>query len=140
MVSISIRPHRHSSNIVKDSRQFVINVPTEDLLQKVDKCGTTSGRYHDKFQDIGLTPLDSSEVNAPMIKECPVNLECEVQDMIELGSHEMFIAKVVAAHADEDVLENDQVQVSRAKPLVFCPVSSEYWNLDKKLGNYAFTS
>lgn len=140
MVSISVRPHRHSSNIIKESGEFVINVPTEDMLEKTDRCGTTSGRYHDKFDEIGLTPMEASKVKAPLIEECPVNLECVVQEVKELGAHDVFLAEVVAAHADDEVLEDDEIQISKAMPLVFCPPTSEYWSLKEKIGEYAFTS
>ena len=140
MVSISIRPHRHSAAIIKESREFVINIPTEDMLEKTDKCGVVSGRDHDKFGEIGLTPVPASEIKAPLIEECPVNLECVVKDIRSLGAHDLYIAEVVAASADEGIVQEGKISVSRARPLVFCPVDSTYWNLDSEVGSYAFTS
>lgn len=140
MVSISIRPHRHSAKIIKESREFVINIPTEDMLEKTDRCGVISGREHDKFAEIGLTPINASRVKAPLVEECPVNLECFVKDIIALGAHDLYLAEVVAASADEDILKDGKIMVSKAKPLVFSPVDSTYWNLKSEVGSYAFTS
>jgi flavin reductase (DIM6/NTAB) family NADH-FMN oxidoreductase RutF len=140
MVSISIRPHRHSASIIKKSREFVINIPTENLLEKTDRCGVISGKDHDKFKDVGLTPVNAREVKAPLVAECPVNLECLVKDVISLGAHDLYIAEVVAASADEDVVKDGKISVSKAKPLVFSPVDSTYWNLKSEIGTYAFTS
>jgi flavin reductase (DIM6/NTAB) family NADH-FMN oxidoreductase RutF len=139
MVSISIRPHRHSAAIIKESNEFVINIPTEELLGKTDRCGVISGRDHDKFGEVGLTPLKASKVGAPLIKECPVNLECVVKEIRPLGAHDLYIAEVVAASADEDVIQSGKISVSKAMPLVFCPVDSTYWNLSSEVGSYAFT-
>ena len=140
MVSISIRPHRHSAEIIKERKEFVLNIPTEDMLEKADRCGVISGRDHDKFKEIGLTPVRAGKVKAPLIAECPVNLECKVTDVKALGAHDIYLAEIVASHADEDVLEKGAIQVSKAKPIVFCPVNSEYWTLGSKVGDYAFTA
>jgi flavin reductase (DIM6/NTAB) family NADH-FMN oxidoreductase RutF len=140
MVSISIRPHRHSARIVKESREFAINIPTEDLLEKTDRCGVISGRDHDKFKEIGLTAAASSEIGAPILLECPVNLECRVTQILPLGAHDMYLAEVVAAQADEDVLEGGKIQVPKAMPMVFSPVSSDYWTLRERVGAYGFTA
>jgi flavin reductase (DIM6/NTAB) family NADH-FMN oxidoreductase RutF len=140
MVSISIRPHRYSAKIIKESMEFVINIPTEDMLEKTDQCGVISGSEHDKFGEIGLTPVRAKEVKVPLIDECPVNLECVVKDIIPLGAHDLYIAEVVAASADEDVVQDGKISVSKAKPLVFCPVDSTYWNLESEVGSYAFTA
>jgi len=140
MVSISIRPHRYSASIIKESREFVINIPTEDMLEKTDMCGVISGKDHDKFKDVGLTPVRASEVKAPLVAECPVNLECIVKDVIPLGAHDLYMAEVVAASADEGAVKDGKISVSKAKPLVFSPVDSTYWNLQSEIGTYAFTS
>jgi len=140
MVSISVRPHRYSAALIRESREFVINIPTEDMLEKVDRCGAISGKGHDKFKEVGLTPVRGKAVKCPLIAECPVNIECKVTEIKPLGAHEVYLARVVACHADEKVLQDGQVQVSKARPLVFCPVNSEYWTLGSKVGDYHFTS
>ena len=101
MVSISVRPERYSYPILKESGEFVINLTTKELAFATDYCGVKSGRDVDKFKEMGLTPIPASEVKAPMIKESPVNIECKVRQILPLGSHDMFLADVVAVHADE---------------------------------------
>ena len=101
MVSISVRPERYSYPILKETGEFVINLTTKELAFATDYCGVKSGRDVDKFKEMGLTPIPASEVKAPMIKESPVNIECKVRQILPLGSHDMFLADVVAVHADE---------------------------------------
>jgi flavin reductase (DIM6/NTAB) family NADH-FMN oxidoreductase RutF len=134
MVSISIRPHRHSSEIIKKSREFVLNIPTEEILEKTDRCGVISGKDHDKFPEVGLTPIRGREVKAPLVGECPV------KDIKALGAHEIYLAEVVAAHADEKITQKGQIIASRTKPILFIPPNSEYWAAGGKIGTYAFTA
>ena len=101
MVSISVRPERYSYQMIKESGAFVINLTTEDLCYATDYCGVRSGRDVDKFKEMKLTKVEAEEISAPMIGESPVNIECKVEQVLELGSHHMFLAKVVAVHADE---------------------------------------
>lgn len=103
MVSISVRPERYSYPILKETGEFVINLTTKELAFATDYCGVKSGRDVDKFKEMGLTPIPASEVKAPMIKESPVNIECKVRQILPLGSHDMFLADVVAVHADEKI-------------------------------------
>ncbi len=140
MVSISIRPHRHSSGIIKKTREFVLNIPTEEILEKTDRCGVLSGKDHDKFPEVGLTPVRGREVKAPLIGECPVNLECRVKEIKALGAHEIYLAEVVAAHADEKITQRGKIVASRTKPVLFIPPNSEYWSAGGKIGTYAFTA
>lgn len=105
MAYISVRPERYSYDIIRETGEFVINLTTEKLAEAVDYCGVRSGRDTDKFQDMHLTPEPSSKIGAPMIGECPVNLECVVEKVEELGSHHMFLAKVVAVHVDEAYMD-----------------------------------
>lgn len=101
-VFISIQPKRFSHHIIKESGEFVINFPTIDQLGAVKLCGTKSGRQLDKWQSCSFTKEVASKVNVPMIAECPANMECTVEQIISLGSHDMFIAKVVAVHLDQE--------------------------------------
>ena len=98
-VSISVRPTRHSYQLIKESGEFVINLPTEALARAVDWCGVKSGRDVNKFEAMHLTPAPASAVSCPLVAESPVNLECKVFQVIPLGSHDLFLADVVAVNA-----------------------------------------
>lgn len=138
LLSISIRPSRHSYKMIRDKGDFVINIPSEELLEKIDFCGMISGSSTDKFKAAGFTKIASSKVTAPIIEECPVNIECKVIKSINLGTHDMFIGEIVAVHADEDVLdEGGNINYKKAKPIVYN--RGEYWNLGKKVGYYGFS-
>src|SRR5699024_6515587 len=100
MVSISVRPERYSYHMLKESGEFVINLTTEELCRAADYCGVKSGRDVDKFRELGLKKEEASVVGAPMIGQSPVNIECRVTKVEELGSHHMFLARVEAVHAD----------------------------------------
>ena len=138
MVSIAIRPHRYSHPLIAASGEFVVNIPGEDLLRETDGCGMVSGRDVDKFEKFGLTPEPGSKTKVPLIKECPVSLECKVTRRLSLGTHDLFIGEVLAVHIDESVLdEKERVDFAKAKPITFN--SGEYWNLKEKIGHYGFT-
>ena len=138
MVSISVRPERYSYPILKESGEFVINLTTKELAFATDYCGVKSGRDVDKFKEMGLTPIPASEVKAPMIKEAPVSIECRVKEIRELGSHHMFLADVVAVHADERYMdENNRFDLNRARPLVYS--HGEYLGTGKKLGTFGYS-
>ncbi|NLV17652.1 MAG: flavin reductase family protein [Syntrophomonadaceae bacterium] len=138
MVSISVRPDRYSHKLISKSGHFVINIPTTDQVEAVDYCGMVSGREVDKFKKTGLTPIPASLVNAPLIKECPVNVECEVKQIIKLASHDLFLAEIVANHIDEEVLnDKGRLDMSRAKPLGYG--THKYWALAEELGVYGFS-
>lgn len=138
MVGIAIRPERYSHGIITATREFVVNLPTEALARAVDFCGVKSGREVDKFAATGLTPLPAAKVGAPLIKECPLHLECRVQQIIPLGSHDLFLAEVVAVQVDESLLEPDgRLALDRAGLIVY--VHGHYWNLKKNLGKFGFS-
>jgi len=107
MISISIRPSRYSHEIISTSKEFVINIPDERMIAACDFCGTKSGRDYDKFKELGLTKEKGFVVNTPMIKECPINIECKVKKVINLGTHDMFIGEVVSVDADEEATYSD---------------------------------
>jgi flavin reductase (DIM6/NTAB) family NADH-FMN oxidoreductase RutF len=138
-ISISIRPSRHSHKLITVEREFVVNIPSKDILKETDLCGTISGKDTDKFKLCGFTPVKSSKIFSPMIKECPVNIECKLKDVIKLGSHDMFIGEVVAVHKDETISCADgKIDYGKAKPFVFN--QGEYRDLGRKLGYYGFSS
>ena len=106
MISVSIRPSRYSHELVSASKEFVINIPDEKMIEACDFCGTNSGRNIDKFKELGLTKEKGFIVNTPLIKECPINIECKVRQIIHLGTHDMFIGEVVSVDADEEVIHS----------------------------------
>jgi flavin reductase (DIM6/NTAB) family NADH-FMN oxidoreductase RutF len=139
LVSISIRPSRYSHEIISRTGDFVINIPDVPLIKKTDICGVISGRQTDKFKACSFTALKSSKVSSPMIEECPVNIECKVTKTMSLGTHDMFIAKVLALHADERVMsDNGSIDYKKAAPFVYN--RGEYWDLGDRIGRYGFSS
>lgn len=102
MVSIGVRPERYSYEILKNSGEFVVNFPTVDILDSVDFCGTKSGREYDKWKECNFTRVPSKIVIPPAIKECPVNMECKIEHQIKLGTHDLFIARVLTSHVDQE--------------------------------------
>jgi len=105
MLSISIRPERYSYDIVKETGEFVVNLTTKDLAYATDYCGVKSGRDVDKFKEMNLTEQESNVIAAPGIAECPVNIECKVTEVKELGSHAMFLAEVVGVQVDDAYID-----------------------------------
>lgn len=138
MVSVSIRPERYSYHMIRETGEFVINLTTEKLAFATDYCGVRSGRDVDKFKETGLTREKADKVRAPMIGESPVNIECRVRKVKELGSHHMFIAEVVAVHADEAYMdEKKRFDLNRAKPIVYS--HGEYLGTGRKLGSFGYS-
>lgn len=138
MVSISVRPERYSYHMIKESGEFVINLSTEKLAEKVDYCGVRSGRDVDKFKETGLTREKADHVKAPMIAESPVSIECRVNQVLELGSHHMFVADVLAVHVDDSYMdENQKFHLEYAKPLVYS--HGEYSGIGEKLGTFGYS-
>lgn len=139
MCYISVRKERHSYSMIKESGQFVINLTTEALARATDWCGVRSGRDFDKFAYCGLTAERCEHVAAPDIAESPVNIECRVKQIIELGSHDMFIAEVLGVMVDESLLdpESGKLDLSRAKLLGYA--HGEYYALGEKLGTFGWT-
>lgn len=138
MLSISVRPERHSYKALVETREFVVNLTTEDLVFATDYCGVRSGRDVDKFAELGLTKEPAEFVKAPLIGESPVNIECKVNRIEKLGSHDLFVADVVAVHADEKYMnEEGRFDLSLARPIVYS--HGEYFSLGKKLGKFGYS-
>lgn len=138
MVSVSIRPSRYSYNIIKESGEFIINMPGKNLAFATDFSGVKSGRDIDKFKHLNLTKVMGTKVSVPMIEECPVNIECKVKDIIRLGSHDMFLAEVLAVNVDENLLdENDKLNLDKAD--LICYSHGEYCMVSKPLGKFGFS-
>jgi len=138
MVGIGVRPSRYSHDLIRDSAEFVVNLPSASIAQAVDYCGIVSGADVTKFEATGLTPLPASKVRPPLIAECPVNLECRVTQAIPLGAHTLFLGEIVAVQTDQAVLdEAGSLDVILAQPIAF--VDGEYWTLGDRLGSYGFS-
>ena len=133
-VVVGIRPERYSYNLVKAAGEFVLNIPSSDSIEGTVFTGTKSGKDHDKFAEGGFTPEHASKVKAPMIKECPINIECKTREIIPLGAHHLFIADVVAVHIDEKSLGKDgRFDASTTELFTYLPLNGQYWTLGDKL-------
>ena len=138
MVSISVRPERYSHHLIKESGEFVINLPTESLVRAVDWCGVKSGRDVDKFSAMHLTPSPAAKVGTVLVEESPVNLECKVTQVIPLGSHDLFLAEVVAVDVDERLLdESGKLCLNKANLIVYS--HGDYLALGRKLGSFGYS-
>ena len=138
MLSISVRPERHSYHMMKETGEFVVNLTTESMAWATDYCGVRSGRDVDKWKATGLTPEKANVVDVPVIKESPVNIECRVVKVEELGSHHMFIADVVAVDVDEAYMdEKDTFHLSMAKPLAYS--HGRYYGMGEELGSFGYS-
>jgi len=138
MCSISVRPERHSYNIIKRTGEFVINLTTEELARATDWCGCRSGRKYNKWKEMNLTPASAKVVKAPIIEESPGNIECKVKEILELGTHHMFIAEVVNVSVDSNYInEDDAFNFSKVKPLVYS--HGDYFGIGKKIGKFGWS-
>lgn len=135
---VSIRPSRYSHELIKKSKEFVINLPTVKIAEAVDTVGVKSGKDLDKFALTGLTPEPSSVVKAPQIVECPVSIECKVLEIRSFGTHDMFLAEVVAVNVDEKyITEDGALDLEKAGLLAYA--HGFYYSLGRKLGKYGFS-
>jgi flavin reductase (DIM6/NTAB) family NADH-FMN oxidoreductase RutF len=138
MVSISLRPSRLTYQYIMETGVFAINLTDEDLVHATDYCGVVSGRDQDKFQRAHLTKIPAEEINCPMIEESPVNIECRVRETEDLGSHTMFLADIVAVHADQAYMdEKGRFHFERTKPIVYS--HGEYRSVGGYLGKFGYS-
>lgn len=139
MCYISIRKSRHSHQLIKDSGEFVINLTTQELARATDWCGVRSGKKYNKFKEMGLTPIKATQVKAPLIKESPISIECKVTEIKELGSHDMFLAEVVAVNADKKYLdkETEAFDLSKANPITYS--HGHYYAVGKNIGKFGWS-
>ena len=136
---ISVRPSRHSHGIISQSREFCINLTPASLIRTADFCGIYTGKKVDKFARCGLTKAEASKVSCPIIAECPLTLECRVTDIIPLGSHDMFLADIVAVDVDEELIDGDgKLRLERAGLAAFA--HGEYFEIGKKIGTFGFSA
>ena len=138
MCYISVRPGRHSYEIIKRTSEFVINLTTEKLAKATDWCGCNSGRKYNKWKEMNLTPALAKVVKAPIILESPVNIECRVKNIVELGTHHMFVADVVSVSVDDEYLNEEQAfNFAKAGPLVYS--HGHYYGMGKRIGKFGWT-
>ena len=139
MLSISVRPERFSYQALVETREFTVNVPLASQAAIVDWCGVVSGRDHDKFAEKSLTPLRGSQVAAPLVEECPLNLECKVREIIKLGSHDLFLAEIVAVQVSEEYLTQTGRLDLEHNGGVLGYAHGHYFQLGKCLGHFGFS-
>jgi flavin reductase (DIM6/NTAB) family NADH-FMN oxidoreductase RutF len=139
MCYISVRPSRHSYGIIKRNGEYVINLTTRALSFATDWCGVKSGADVNKFAEMGLTPVKGEIVKAPLIKESPVNIECIVKEIKELGSHHMFISEVVAVNADKSLFDEKTgiFRLSDADPI--CYIHGKYYETGNLIGKFGYS-
>ncbi|MCI7112772.1 MAG: flavin reductase family protein [Lachnobacterium sp.] len=138
MLSISVRPERYSYEMIKSTKEFVVNLTTKDLVRACDYCGVTSGRDVDKFEKMKLTPIKLPNVSVPGIKESPVNIECRVKKIEELGSHTMFIADVVGVTVDDEYMdEKGKLNINNTGLVMYS--HGEYFVMGEKLGKFGYS-
>ena len=138
MCYISVRPERYSHDIIKENGEFAINLTTRQLAYATDWCGVKSGRDVDKFKEMKLTKERANIIKVPLIKECPVSVECKVKEIVPLGSHDMFVAEIVAIDADEKYIdENGAFDISKCNLIAYS--NGNYYSLGKKIGRFGFS-
>lgn len=135
---ISVRPGRHSYSLIRESGEFVVNLTPASLIRAADYCGVHTGRKVNKFEKCGLHTEPASAVSCPLLAESPLSLECRVTDVISLGSHDMFLADIVAVDVDEALVdEAGKLHLDRARLAAFA--HGEYFELGKKIGTFGFS-
>ena len=139
MLSISLRPERHSYGLIRESGEFVVNLVTRRLARACDWCGVRSGRDYDKWAECGLTPAPAAKLElAPAIAESPVSIECRVRDVLELGSHHLFLADVAAVQVEESLLdERGRLDLGHAGLVAYS--HGEYLELGRRLGSFGYS-
>ena len=138
MCYISVRPTRHSYEMIKKTGEFVINLTTKDLAYATDWCGVKTGAKVDKFKEMKLTKEKANFVSCPMIKESPVSVECKVKEIRKLGSHHMFVAEILGINADEKYInENGAFDISKCDLIAYS--NGNYYSLGKKIGRFGFS-
>jgi len=139
MCYISVRPERHSYDIIKKNMEFVINLTNEDMAYATDWCGVKSGKDFNKFAEMKLTPVNGEKVAAPIVKESPLCIECKVKEIIKLGSHDMFIAEVVNVQADSKYIDpvTETFKLSEAKLIAYS--HGHYYKLGEEIGKFGWT-
>jgi flavin reductase (DIM6/NTAB) family NADH-FMN oxidoreductase RutF len=135
---VFVRKSRYSHEIISETKEFVVNLTTKQLAKATDYCGVKSGRDIDKFKEMNLHTQESTKIETPGILESPVNIECKVVNVLELGTHDMFIAEVVAVDVNEDLLdEKGSLHLDKADLIAYA--HGQYFSLGKELGRFGFS-
>ena len=135
---ISVRPERYSYELIDKSGEFVINLASKELVKAVDICGVKSGKNTNKFELTGLTTSSGSKVKAPVIEQSPLSLECKVRDKIELGTHVVFVADIVAVDVAQELIDKDgRLELEKADLIAYS--HGEYFELGKRLGSFGYS-
>ncbi len=129
LVGVSISPKRHSHNLIENSKEFVVNVPTMEILEKVAGCGAVSGRAVDKFEKFGLTPRKAKTIKTPAIEECIAHLECKLVDKVKTGDHTLFVGEVLAAYVNEGIFNDGLYDLEKVRE-IYQIGGDNYCNLD----------
>lgn len=140
MIGVGIRENRHSYHLVKDSGEFVVNIPGDDTVSDADLCGNISGKDHDKFEKTDYTAVPGDKVKAPLLKECPINMECIVRHTLKLGSHDFFVGEIVETHIDENCWQDNKLVVENVKPFAYMTKKRSYYGgFSQIFGDYGFS-
>lgn len=135
---VSIRPSRYSHEIISQTKEFVINLPTYKMLEATDFCGVKSGRNTDKFKEMNLTAEKCSKISAPQIAESPISIECKVIETKTYGTHDMFLAEIVAVNVDDEYIdEKGALDIEKAGLLAYA--HGHYYTLGRKVGSFGFS-
>ena len=139
MLSISIRPERLSYEYIKESMEFTVNLPSKNLVKKVDFCGVRSGRVIDKIKEMNFSMKEGEKISSPYIDDCPISVECQVKQIIPLGTHDVFIAEVVSSHVNENLMdENGKIHFEWADLITYC--HGEYFPMTKNaIGSFGYS-
>lgn len=139
MITVAIRPERLSYEYIKETKEFVVNLPPKSLVKEVDYCGVRSGKVVDKINNLNFTLEKAEVVNSPIIKECPVALECKLKEIIPLGTHDLFLAEIISVHVEEDLIDkNGKIHLEKAD--LICYSHGEYFPIpEKPIGKFGFS-
>ncbi|QPW61546.1 flavin reductase family protein [Clostridium botulinum] len=139
IISVAIRPERLSYEYIKENNEFVVNLPSRNLVKAVDFCGVRSGNTLDKIKELNFTLRESDNISVPYIDECPITLECKVKNILPLGSHDLFLAEILSVHVEEDLID-EKGKIHYEKADLICYSHGEYFGVSKKaLGSFGFS-
>jgi flavin reductase (DIM6/NTAB) family NADH-FMN oxidoreductase RutF len=138
VLAISLKKTRYTLELIREYRQFTVNIPPAEKFVEVDYCGITSGRHRDKFADCAFTAIRGEKVQTPIIEECPFNIECAVIRELEVNDHIAIFGEILEVHVDVDKIDGTSpkgIDIGKIDPLVYCTAIREYWSIGKKLGD-----
>jgi flavin reductase (DIM6/NTAB) family NADH-FMN oxidoreductase RutF len=133
-IAFSLLNKRHSLQLIRKNSVFTVNIPPADKYKEADYCGIVSGKNTNKFKDVNFTAMESLKVDVPLIKECPLNMECRVIKEMELGERIIIFGEILETHVDSDKFSNNKIDIKKINPLVYCSTIREYWTIGEKLG------